>query len=76
MRAYPPPVSLRRTACDLVAVWRDPRAQVMPFRTTKPAGTGLGMAITKPIVEAHGGEIAVGDGPGAEVVITLPGRKA
>jgi signal transduction histidine kinase len=47
-----------------------------PFCTTKPRGTGLGMAITRRIVEAHGGEIAVGDGPGAEVVITLPGRQA
>jgi signal transduction histidine kinase len=45
-----------------------------PFYTTKHKGTGLGMAIAKRIVEAHGGRIAVGDtaGPGAEIVITLP----
>jgi PAS domain S-box-containing protein len=45
-----------------------------PFFTTKAKGTGLGMAITKRIVEAHGGLIAVGDGagPGAEITITLP----
>jgi PAS domain S-box-containing protein len=45
-----------------------------PFFTTKSQGTGLGMAIAKRIVEAHGGTIALGegDGPGAEVVITLP----
>ena len=42
------------------------------FYTTKTHGTGLGMAICKRIVEAHGGEIAVGNGPGAEFVITLP----
>lgn len=47
-----------------------------PFFTTKSKGTGLGMAIAKRIVEAHGGAIAVGDGShaGAEIVFTLPGE--
>jgi PAS domain S-box-containing protein len=47
-----------------------------PFYTTKPTGTGLGMAIAQRIVEAHGGTIAVGDGPlpGAEIIITLPSK--
>jgi PAS domain S-box-containing protein len=45
-----------------------------PFFTTKTKGTGLGMAIAKRIVEAHGGTIAVGpgSGDGAEILITLP----
>jgi signal transduction histidine kinase len=45
-----------------------------PFYTTKKKGTGLGMAIAKRIVEAHGGELTIGDGaaPGAEFIITLP----
>jgi two-component system sensor kinase FixL len=45
-----------------------------PFFTTKTKGTGLGMAIARRIVEAHGGQIAVGNdsSDGAEFVITLP----
>jgi PAS domain S-box-containing protein len=51
------------------------RARIFePFFTTKTRGTGLGMAISRRIVEAHGGRIAVGDhnGPGAEILIILP----
>lgn len=44
-----------------------------PFFTTKSKGTGLGMAITKRIVEAHGGTIAVGNcDQGAQVTIVIP----
>jgi two-component system sensor kinase FixL len=45
-----------------------------PFYTTKTKGTGLGMAIAKRIVEAHGGRLGVGPGSdgGAEILITLP----
>jgi two-component system sensor kinase FixL len=44
-----------------------------PFFTTKTKGTGLGMPIARRIVEAHGGQIAVGNesSTGAEFVITL-----
>ena len=49
-----------------------------PFFTTKAQGTGLGMAIARQIIEAHGGRIAVGDAPprGAEILLTLPRRKS
>jgi hypothetical protein len=45
-----------------------------PFYTTKSQGSGLGMAITRRIIEAHGGQIAVGPPgmPGTEILITLP----
>lgn len=45
-----------------------------PFFTTKTKGTGLGMAIAKRIIEAHGGRISVGQRrlPGAEIILLLP----
>jgi two-component system sensor kinase FixL len=45
-----------------------------PFFTTKTKGTGLGMAIARRIVEAHGGQIVVGNDSsvGAEFIIILP----
>ena len=45
-----------------------------PFFTTKPNGTGLGMAIARKVVEAHGGTIDVASTPGqgTEFAVALP----
>jgi signal transduction histidine kinase len=43
-----------------------------PFHTTKRGGSGLGLASCLAIVEAHGGGMALGEGPGGEVVVRLP----
>jgi signal transduction histidine kinase len=45
-----------------------------PFYTTKARGVGLGLAVSKRIVEAHGGDIAVVSTPGqgTTFTVTLP----
>jgi signal transduction histidine kinase len=46
-----------------------------PFYTRKAKGIGLGLAVTRRIVEAHGGTIAARSAPGegTTFVIGLPG---
>jgi PAS domain S-box-containing protein len=45
-----------------------------PFQTTKPKGIGLGLAISKSIIEAHGGKIWADNNPdgGAMFSLILP----
>ena len=44
------------------------------FNTTKPCGMGMGLAISRSIIEAHHGELWVtdNDGPGVTFQFTLP----
>jgi nitrogen fixation/metabolism regulation signal transduction histidine kinase len=47
----------------------------VPFYTTKPAGSGVGLALAQQIARAHGGEISLlnrEDGSGARATIRLP----
>ncbi|MGH7417063.1 MAG: ATP-binding protein, partial [Candidatus Rokuibacteriota bacterium] len=43
----------------------------LPFYTTKPTGTGLGMAIVKKIMDLHGGEIEIESAPGRGTSVRL-----
>jgi signal transduction histidine kinase len=50
------------------------RSALLPFYTSKPAGSGLGLPLCREIVEAHGGHLRIERRPGGgtEVVCWLP----
>jgi two-component system sensor kinase FixL len=45
-----------------------------PFYTTKPKGMGMGLAISRTIIEAHGGTLKAerGERGGARFLFTVP----
>jgi two-component system, NtrC family, nitrogen regulation sensor histidine kinase NtrY len=53
----------------------DAASLFVPFFTTKPGGAGIGLALTREIVDAHRGRVSIenrADGPGACALVRLP----
>lgn len=66
-------ISVRDTGCGIA---KDILERVMdPYFTTKPEGTGLGLAMVYKIIDEHGGTIRIAskEGEGTTVNIILPG---
>jgi len=66
--------SVRIEVCDTGTGFTDAERAFEPFFTTKQQGMGMGLAICRSIVEAHGGRLWAVDnsGNGASVAFTLP----
>jgi signal transduction histidine kinase len=67
-------IAVRDTGVGLPA--ENPDQIFESFVTTKPHGTGMGLAITRSIVESHGGRLwaIANTGPGATFRFTLAAR--
>ncbi len=80
--SQPSEKSLKADSCLLIAVRdtgpgipnKDLQNLFIPFFTTKDGGTGLGLSVTRGIIEQHGGSLTARNHPegGAEFTIQFP----
>jgi two-component system, OmpR family, sensor histidine kinase BaeS len=54
----------------------EPFSRADAARERHAGGAGLGLAIVRELVNAHGGEVGIAPGPGATVVVRLPGGRS
>ncbi|WP_156040188.1 ATP-binding protein [Alicyclobacillus macrosporangiidus] len=67
-------VEVADTGCGMTA---EQMARLFqPYYTTKTTGTGLGLTVTKQIMERHGGNVHISSRPGEGTLVTLELRQA
>jgi signal transduction histidine kinase len=73
-------IALNKEAAGLEISFRDSGSGIAPnnlqrifepFYTTKPEGTGLGLAVTRKIIEGHGGTLEIESDPGKGTAVTV-----
>ena len=47
------------------------RDALLPFFSTKPSGTGLGLTLCREIIEAHGGRLTLANRPGGGAMVSI-----
>jgi signal transduction histidine kinase len=67
-------ITISDTGVGVPEEWKDEIFD--PFHSTKPQGTGMGLTITRSIVESYGGRVWATNnhGAGATFHFTLPGE--
>jgi C4-dicarboxylate-specific signal transduction histidine kinase len=75
-RTHPDGISVE--VADNGCGFSDPARVFEPFYSTKPGGLGMGLAIVRSVVSAHGGRVWAQSAParGATVIFTLPAEGA
>ncbi|MBN1423711.1 PAS domain-containing protein [Candidatus Fermentibacteria bacterium] len=65
-------VTVMDRGCGLA--WGDAEEAFLPFRSTKPGGTGMGLTLARKIARLHGGTLTLTnrDGGGAVATLRLP----
>lgn len=77
IRAEPPCITIAVADTGVGIPAHDFDRILRPFYSTKSGGTGLGLPLTKRIIEEHGGELTFSShvGKGTEFVIRLPAAR-
>jgi two-component system, NtrC family, nitrogen regulation sensor histidine kinase NtrY len=76
LSAAPAPGQVAFEVLDAGSGVANPDNLFVPFFTTKPGGSGIGLLLARQVAEGHGGTVSLanrGDGPGCRARLVIPG---